>query len=136
MGDNVNVGTAQPYFFIRKKLWRRALGGVRRAAAASCEGWMTQVVPRTDVTVAHSSEPALRVPARVPLLCVLGAVRALALHSRAARLRAGRVVHLCSVLPDHAASARQRHRHRGALDYIVRRSLTLPIPHPSSTPAT
>ena len=40
-------------------------------------------------------------------------VRALAVHSRAARLRAGSVVHLCRVLPDCAASARQRRRHRG-----------------------
>ena len=51
-------------------------------------------------------------------------------------LRAGRVVHLCSVLPDRAASVRQRRRHRGPLVYIVRRSLTLTTPYSSSTPAT
>ena len=70
--------------------------------------------------------PALRMPA-CPY-CVHGALvqfvvdmymlepmpaaRAHAMRARAVRLRAGRVVHLCSFLPDRAASARQRLRHR------------------------
>ena len=49
---------------------------------------------------------------RVPLLCVPGAVRALAVRSRAARLRAGRVVCLCSVRLDRATRDMS---HRAAL---------------------
>ena len=41
------------------------------------------------------------------------AARAHAVGARAVHLRAGRVVHLCSVGPDRATSARQRRRHRG-----------------------
>ena len=70
--------------------------------------------------------PALRMPAC--LYCVHGALvefvvdicmlepmpaaRAHAMRARAVCLRAGRMVHLCSFLPDRAASARQRRRHR------------------------
>jgi len=48
--------------------------------------------------------------------CVLEpmpAARAHAVCARAVHPRAGRVVHLCSVGPDHATSARQRRRHAG-----------------------
>ena len=48
--------------------------------------------------------------------CVLEpmpAARAHAVCARAVHPRAGRVVHLCSVRPDRATSARQRRRHRG-----------------------
>ena len=48
--------------------------------------------------------------------CVLEpmpAARAHAVRARAVHPRAGRVVHLCSVRPDRATSARQRRRHRG-----------------------
>ena len=41
------------------------------------------------------------------------AARAHAVCARAVHPRAGRVVHLCSVRPDRATSARQRRRHRG-----------------------
>ena len=49
-------------------------------------------------------------------MCVLEpmpAARAHAVCARAVHPRAGRVVHLCSVRPDRATSARQRRRHRG-----------------------
>ena len=49
-------------------------------------------------------------------MCVLEpmpAARAHAVRARAVHPRAGRVVHLCSVRPDRATSARQRRRHRG-----------------------
>jgi len=48
-----------------------------------------------------------------------------AVCARAVHPPAGRVVHLCSVRPDRATSARQRRRHRGALIYIVWSSPTL-----------
>jgi hypothetical protein len=50
---------------LQKCDWRSAacaLGGARRAAAASCEGWLTRVVPRTDATAAHSRSPSPTYP--------------------------------------------------------------------------
>jgi hypothetical protein len=122
VGDNVNVGTAQPYFFIRKKLWRRALGGVRRAAAASCEGWMTQVVPRTDVTAAHSTEPALRVPAARSLAvrtrccaCPCSAFPCCAPSCWACGALVQRSPRLCDIRLSTSSTSRSARLHRAAL---------------------
>ena len=87
-------------------------------------------VRKTEATAHFGSllcVPALRTPVYpycvhgvlvqfVVDMCVLEpmpAARAHAVCARAVHPRAGRVVHLCSVLPDCASSARQRRRHRG-----------------------
>ena len=113
----------------QKCAWRLdacALGGEHRAAAASCEGWLTQAVPRNDVTAAHSSTIALRVPAARALAvrtrccacpcCAFPCCAHLCCACGVLVQHSSRSCGICSstsslsrgVLPDCAASARQR----------------------------
>ena len=90
---------------------RRAGGGGVTAGRVRFPGRVCFPVHRRAALVVGGIAAA---PKFVVDMCVLEPMPAArAVCARAVHPRAGRVVHLCSVRPDRATSARQRRRHRG-----------------------
>ena len=99
---------------------------MRRAAAASCEGWMTQVVPRTDVTAAHSSALHACVVALASPMLVLRvpAVHALAVHACVMRACASHARVACTCCSCPCCACPRCARSCGACGVLVQRSPT------------